>query len=73
MLEILFATAAECTTTACQQATKTTYAITQAQPIQPIVFLAIAQPKWRPLPIIGPFAHVRKFASHSVCTSKNCK
>ena len=73
MLEILFATAAECYEAACQPAAQTTYTIVQTQPIQPIVFLAIAQPKWRPLPIAGPFHHVRKFASHSICTSKGCK
>ena len=73
MLEILFLTAAECREAACQQATKTTYTIVQTQPIQPVVFLAIAQPKWRPLPIIGPFHHVRKFAAYSICTSKGCK
>jgi len=73
MLEILFATASECRESACQQATKTTYTIVQTQPIQPIVFLAIAQPKWRPLPKIGPFAHIRKFAAYSACTSKDCK
>ena len=75
MLEILFATAAECREATCQPATQTTYTIVQTQPIQPIVFLAIAQPKWRPLPKIGPFHHVRKFAAYSVCTSKggNCK
>jgi hypothetical protein len=73
MLEILFATAAECREAACQPATQTTYTIVQTQPIQPIVFLAIAQPKWRPLPKIGPFHHVRKFAAYSICTSKDCK
>ena len=73
MIEILFATVAECREAACQPAAQTTYTIAQTQPIQPIVFLAIAQPKLRPLPKIGPFHHVRKFAAYSVCTSKGCK